>query len=82
LDSVIVKEQRSLLPDDLEDDDVLAGFCRRVLLFQRDEITHEIEEGEDSEYIRFLAEQKGINASTVPPAMLIGVTSESRSIAQ
>lgn len=71
LDSVIVKEQRSLLPDDLEDDDVLAGFCRRVLLFQRDEITHEIEEGEDSEYIRFLAEQKGINASTVPPAMLI-----------
>jgi hypothetical protein len=72
LDSVIGSDEpRSLLPDDLADNDLLVGFCKRVLLFQRDEITREIEEGEDADYIRFLAEQTGANAANVPPAMLI-----------
>jgi hypothetical protein len=55
----------------LSNDGLLAGFCKRVLLYQRDEITREIEAGTDSEYIRFLAEQTGNNAGSVPPAMLI-----------
>jgi hypothetical protein len=72
LDSVIDSDEpRSLLPDDLADQTLLEGFCKRVLLFQRDEITREIEEGEDADYIRFLAEQTGANSGNVPPAMLI-----------
>jgi hypothetical protein len=72
LDSVIGSDEpRSLLPDDLADNDLLVEFCKRVLFYQRDEITREIEKGEDADYIRFLAEQTGANAANVPPAMLI-----------
>lgn len=72
LDTVIDSEEpRSLLPDDFENDDLVAEFCKRVLLFQRDEITREIEEGEDAEYIHFLAEETGDQPGKVPPAMLI-----------
>ena len=65
------EEPRSLLPDDLADQQLLAEFCKRVLLYQRDEITREIKEGEDADYIGFLAEQTGANAAKIPPAMLI-----------
>jgi len=72
LNSVIGSDEpRSLLPDDLADRQLLTEFCKRVLLYQRDEITREIKEGEDADYIRFLAEQTGANAGNVPPAMLI-----------
>lgn len=62
---------RSLRPDDLDSQQLVSEFCKRVLLFQRDEITHEINEGADAEYIRFLAEQTGANLANVPPAMLV-----------
>jgi hypothetical protein len=72
LDFVIGSDEpRSLLPDDLADQNLLSEFCKRVLLFQRDEITREIEDGADADYIRFLAEQTGANLAIVPPAMLI-----------
>jgi hypothetical protein len=64
-------EPRSLLPEDLTDQNLLSEFCRRVLFFQRDEITREIEEGENAAYIRFLAEQTGVDLTKVPPAMLV-----------
>jgi hypothetical protein len=72
LDSVMASEEpRSLVPDDLANQGLLDDFCQRVLLFQRDEITRGIEDGEDADYIRFLAEQTGANPASVPPAMLI-----------
>lgn len=64
-------EPRSLLPDDLDGQSSLPDFCKRVLLFQRDEITRELKEGEDADYIRFRAEQTGVDLAKVPPAMLI-----------
>jgi hypothetical protein len=72
LDAVIASnEPHSLLPDDLASPGLLDDFCKRVLLFQRDEITREIEEGEDAEYIQFLTEQTGATPGKAPPAMLI-----------
>ncbi len=72
LDSVIGSDEpRSLLPDDLDGQPKLTEFCKRVLHFQRDEITREIEEGDDADYIRFQAEETGTNAGKVSPAMLV-----------
>ncbi len=65
------EEPRSILPDDLADQELLAGFCKRVLFFQRDEITRQIEEGQDADYLQFLAEETGANNCKAPPAMLI-----------
>lgn len=62
---------RSLRPEDLDDSKLVHDFCRRVLLFQRNYITSEIEEGPDAEYLRFLVQETGENVGQTPPVMLI-----------
>ncbi len=61
----------SLSPEDLQDDILLGEFCERVLTFQKDEITREIEEGPDKEYLQFLAEETGEDLAKYPPSMLV-----------
>lgn len=71
LDVLSGDEPRPLSPSDLKDPAVLASFCERVLHFQRDAITGEMEKGKDSKYLKFLAQRAGnVGASNVP-AMLI-----------
>lgn len=64
-------DPRSLLPSDFTDDNI-GDFCRRVLLFQKNKVTQEISEGEDAEYITFVAQETGAaNLGSAPPFLLV-----------
>ena len=71
LSSVLIKEKRPLDPSDFSSDSDRKIFTEKVLLFQKDAITREIEEGEDREYLEFLEEEMGVSALVYPPQLLI-----------
>ena len=71
IERVVSDEKRPLDPSDLDDGDLRKEFVEKVLLFQRDSVTRELEEGEDKEYLEFLKEETGVDPFLQPPAVLI-----------
>lgn len=71
VEQTITKENRPLDPSDLEEASVRSDFVERVLLFQRDSIVKELEEGADREYLQFLKEETGVDPFLQPPSVLI-----------
>jgi hypothetical protein len=71
LATIIGKEQRPLLPSDLDKTSVRKAFCKRVLAFQNDTITHSIKDGKDAKYFQYLAKKKNVQLADHPPTLLV-----------
>ena len=71
LSDVLLTEDRPLDPSDFDNESQRREFAENVLLFQKDAITREIEEGEDREYLEFLQEETDENPFIKPPELLI-----------
>ena len=61
---------RPILPDDFEDDKECRAFCSRVTNFQNSELADEFKTGEDAAYVRFLAQEAGVN-NLVSPSLIV-----------
>jgi hypothetical protein len=67
----IQNQERPLDPSDFDDEPARHKFVENVLLFQRDTVAIELEEGEDRDYLEFLKEETGVDPFVQPPALLI-----------
>ena len=71
VEKILLSDERPLDPKDFDEEFSRRDFVEKVLLFQNNAITRELEDGEDKEYLEFLQKKKGINPFVKPPAILI-----------
>jgi hypothetical protein len=57
---------RSILPEDFQDNSECRGFCARVVQFQNNQLSEEFKTGEDADYVKYVAEQEGVNELVAP----------------
>lgn len=69
--ALLSENPRPVSPADFDDYTLRGGFTEAVLCFQHDTIQRELEDGEDSEYLKFILKETGASPASVPPAYLI-----------
>ena len=71
ISEAILNQDRPLDPSDFDNESARQELIEKVLLFQRDTVAIELEEGEDRDYLEFLKEETGVDPFIQPPALLI-----------
>lgn len=61
---------RPLQPEDFKKDSECRAFCQRVVRFQNDQLSDELESGEDAAYVKFLADEAGVD-KLVSPSLIV-----------
>lgn len=71
ISKILLHYSRPLDPKDFDEENLRYDFVEKVLTFQNNAITGELETGEDREYLEFLQNEKNIDPFIRPPAILI-----------
>ncbi len=66
-----IQQERPVRPEDFKDDKKLRSFCERVIEFQCDTVSDQIEKGETEKYYAFLKEKQILKNKPCRPSLVI-----------
>lgn len=70
--SCILKKRRPVIPNDFSDPKVIKRFCERVLKFQLESLSKEMNQSDSAKYYKYLKKVKGDDVSTeTAPSLVI-----------